>query len=121
MTKQQRIEEFNERSGFLRICGDFVSYVLISPDVVNQSKIDDLIKELTEAKEIIEMKGITNETTAHSLIEKLKEEKNIRKLAICIANELLYYNKESAKELSVDLFEHLNAMAETILDYTNNS
>jgi len=55
MTKQQRIDEFNERSGFLRIFRDFVSYVLISPDVVDSSKIDNLIRLLTEAKEIMEM------------------------------------------------------------------
>lgn len=53
MTKEERIEAFNEKSGFLRIYGDLENYAFISPDVIDSSKIETLIKELTEAKEIL--------------------------------------------------------------------
>ncbi len=52
MTKEQRIEAFNEKSEFmyLRISNS----ILIQLTTIHDNEIDDLAKELTEAKEIME-------------------------------------------------------------------
>ena len=62
MTKQQRIEAFNEKAQYLsiepdrdlHIKGKYMIEVYIRE--MDSSFVDWLIKELTEAKEIMEMK-----------------------------------------------------------------
>lgn len=61
MTKQERIEEFDNYSDFLQIVkGEFkikgCYLVQIFETLINDTEIDSFIKELTEAKEIMEMK-----------------------------------------------------------------